>query len=105
MLERFALRPGSEAGKERRLEGHPDTNGRAGGKLPAGKTAVRSPCRSFLAACRKADATGRGTKRLFGDSGIRLDTPSQLPEVPEYSRAGSRAGELPKDKLVITYCT
>jgi hypothetical protein len=55
VLERIALRPGGEAGKERRLEGHPDTNGRAGGKLPAGKGALRSSCRSFSAACRKAD--------------------------------------------------
>ena len=32
----------------------PATNGRAGGKLPAGKQAVRSPRRSFSAASRNA---------------------------------------------------
>src|SRR4051812_40975614 len=37
---------GGAAGKERRRKGYPATNGRAGGKLPAGKTALRSPCRS-----------------------------------------------------------
>jgi len=31
----------------------PLTNGRAGGKLPAGKGAARSPARSFSAAVRK----------------------------------------------------
>src|SRR4051794_11092883 len=40
--------------RARREEDYPATNGRAGGKLPAGKTALRLPCRSFSAACRKA---------------------------------------------------
>ncbi len=36
-----------------RPDGYAATNGKAGGKLPAGNLAVRSPARSFWAASRK----------------------------------------------------
>jgi hypothetical protein len=45
---------GGEAVKERRRGRYPATKGRAGGKLPVGKRALRSPQRSLSDASRKA---------------------------------------------------
>ena len=48
----------TSVGRQKPRKGHPPTNGKAGGKLPRGKAALRSPARSFSAASRKA-ATNR----------------------------------------------
>ena len=53
-LARIALCTGGVAFKDQGSGGYPDTKGRAGGKLPAGKQAVRSPRRSLCAASWKA---------------------------------------------------
>jgi hypothetical protein len=45
---------GGRLSKIRSRSAYPGTKGSAGGKLPAGKQAVRSPRRSFSAASRKA---------------------------------------------------
>jgi len=42
----------TSVGRRRPRKRHPQTNGKAGGKLPRGKTALRSPARSFSAAIR-----------------------------------------------------
>jgi hypothetical protein len=53
-LAPIALCTGGMSFKDQVSGGYPETKGRAGGKLPAGKQAVRSPRRSILAASWKA---------------------------------------------------